>query len=113
MSVMSEQLFFNIIEKHFVGSGAKVFREYKHDKIKSEKGRCYSFDVGVPLFHVLFEWHGGIWNSQTGHRTAKGVTRDHRKVNQAGLWGFRVFSYTEINIGDLKDDLNVLWKLNK
>lgn len=107
MKAVNEDIFFKIIKKRFDIEGIEVVRQFTHDKLRGSR-RKYVYDVAVPAIKALFEWDGGIWKKVSGHRTAIGVTRDHRKTNQAMLAGWRCFSYTQLNVEDLPNDLEVL-----
>lgn len=67
-------------------------KEYRFDP-----ERKWRFDYFIPAYKVGIEFEGGIFLSNSGHKTAKHYTKDTEKYNRAATLGFRVIRVTAMN----------------
>lgn len=85
--------------------GLQLQEEYQFD----EK-RKWRFDWCIESLQVAIEFEGGIFQANSGHKTAKHYTKDTQKYNRAGQLGWRVLRYTALNYKNVLNDLNQLAK---
>lgn len=68
--------------------------------------RKWRFDYYIPAYKIAVEFEGGIFENNTGHKTAKHYTKDTDKYNAAQSMGFIVLRFTALNYKSLITELN-------
>lgn len=76
-------------------------------EFKGITGRRFKFDWAVPEINLAIEYEG-LMSFKSRHTTVTGYTNDTTKYNLAQLQGWRVLRYTQLNYGQIVDDLEKL-----
>lgn len=82
-------------------NGLVLMEEYRFD----EK-RQWRFDWAIESLKVAIEFEGGVFQENSGHKTAKHYTKDTNKYNRAAQLGWKVLRFTAVNYKSLIDELN-------
>lgn len=81
--------------------GLVLLEEYRFD----EKKR-WRFDWAIESIKVAVEFEGGVFQADSGHKTAKHYTKDTNKYNRAAQLGWKVLRFTAVNYKSLIEELN-------
>ena len=73
---------------------------------KFSQDRAFRFDWAIPSMKLAVEFEGGIFQANSGHKTAKHYTKDTDKYNLAAGLGWRVLRFTALNYTNLVTELN-------
>lgn len=84
-------------------NGLQLYEEYRFCE-----DRGWRFDWCIPALKVAIEFEGGIFQENSGHKTAKHYTKDTEKYTRAALEGWRVLRFTTLNYKTLIDQLKTL-----
>lgn len=88
------------LEEKFLGNwyalgGPDLVREYRFHPT-----RRWRMDFALVEQKIAFEIQGGLYKSESGHRSRSGVKRDYEKFNEAMKLLWRVFQVTSANLQD-------------
>lgn len=81
--------------------GLVLQEEYRFDEVKK-----WRFDWAIESLKVAVEFEGGVFQENSGHKTAKHYTKDTNKYNRAAQLGWKVLRFTAVNYKSLIDELN-------
>lgn len=81
--------------------GLVLMEEYRFDE-----QRQWRFDWAIESIKVAVEFEGGVFQQNSGHKTAKHYTKDTNKYNRAAQLGWRVLRFTAVNYKSLVEELN-------
>jgi hypothetical protein len=70
-------------------------------------GRRFRFDYAIPSLMIAIEYEG-IISTKSRHTSVTGYTNDCTKYNLAQMNGWIVLRYTQLNLANLYDDLQLL-----
>lgn len=79
-----------------------------HEEYRFYELRRWRFDWCIESLKVAIEYEGGIFQENSGHKTAKHYTKDANKYNKASELGWKVLRYTALNYRNVLDDLSKL-----
>ena len=68
--------------------------------------RRYRFDGAIPEIKLAVEYEGGLFQKQSGHKSAKGIMRDIEKYRMAEDLGWKVIRLHLLNYSELNQLLN-------
>lgn len=68
--------------------------------------RRYRFDWCIPEIKLAIEYEGGLFQKQSGHKSAKGIMRDIEKYRMAEDLGWKVIRLHLLNYSELNHRLN-------
>lgn len=80
------------------------------EEYRFDEKRMWRFDWCIESLKVAVEFEGGIFQANSGHKTAKHYTKDTEKYNRAAQLGWRVLRYTALNYKNVINDLNEIIK---
>jgi very-short-patch-repair endonuclease len=83
------------------GKGVVLLEEYRFDENKR-----WRFDWAIESLKVAVEFEGGVFQQNSGHKTAKHYTKDTNKYNRAAQLGWKVLRFTAVNYESLIEELN-------
>lgn len=67
--------------------------------------RKWRFDWALPDLKIAIEFEGGIYQANSGHKTAKHYSKDTLKYNRAQALGWKVLRFTALNYRTLFTEL--------
>lgn len=94
---------------HHWSAERKLQLEKEH---RFDEERKWRFDFAWPALKIAVEFEGGIYQHNSGHKTAKHYTKDTDKYNRAAVLGWRVIRITAKNHRTVLKHLNELYAAN-